>query len=125
MTLLFKNTIENEKLFPDIYGCLYNDKNVLYKTFIKYFPKKIGFLLSYMLKKYPLCMEQYKKMFSTCRIPQIKKDILKSSKNSNHIVIIYKNEFYILTVQNLLTINDELKIIKEITRMLKKIKYTS
>jgi carnitine O-acetyltransferase len=44
----------------------------------------------------PLCMDQFSKLFSTCRIPGIPKDALVTCgpDESKHVVVIRKNQFY-------------------------------
>ena len=44
-----------------------------------------------MSGKDPMEMEQYYKMFGTCRIPAEKMDYLKYNENSKHIVILHKH----------------------------------
>ena len=43
----------------------------------------------------PLCMDQYYKIFGSCRVPQKKKDIIKLSQpyltSPKHITVMYKN----------------------------------
>ncbi len=43
----------------------------------------------------PLCMDQYYKIFGTCRIPQKNKDLVKIHQpymfQSKHITVMYKN----------------------------------
>jgi carnitine O-acetyltransferase len=44
----------------------------------------------------PLCMDQFSRLFSTCRIPGIPKDTLVTygPDESTHVVVIQKNQFY-------------------------------
>lgn len=44
-----------------------------------------------MLENDLLDMEQYKKIFGTCRIPHFKKDEIMYNKNSKHIIVIHNN----------------------------------
>lgn len=48
--------------------------------------------------KFPLDMQQYDKIFGTCRIPGLKKDSLSFSPNSKHIVVIAEDNFFKVTV---------------------------
>lgn len=41
--------------------------------------------------KDPLDMNQYKKIFGTCRIPGLKKDHLEYNPQSRHIVVVRNN----------------------------------
>ncbi|XP_077291929.1 carnitine O-Acetyl-Transferase [Arctopsyche grandis] len=47
--------------------------------------------------KEPLDMQQYKKIFGTCRIPGAKRDTL-TFNNSNHIIVIHNNHFFKLPI---------------------------
>lgn len=51
--------------------------------------------------KFPLDMQQYDKIFGTCRIPGLKKDTLTFSPNSKHIVVIANDNFFKVTVYGL------------------------
>lgn len=44
-----------------------------------------------MMGKDPLDMNQYKKIFGTCRIPGIKRDALEYNPQSKHIVVARNN----------------------------------
>ncbi|KAL3281380.1 hypothetical protein HHI36_004590 [Cryptolaemus montrouzieri] len=44
--------------------------------------------------KDPLDMNQYKKIYGTCRIPRPRRDELKFTPNSRHIVVVRNNNFY-------------------------------
>ncbi|XP_008193031.2 carnitine O-acetyltransferase isoform X1 [Tribolium castaneum] len=50
--------------------------------------------------KDPLDMNQYKKIFGTCRIPGVKVDHLEYNPQSRHIVIVRNNNFFKLQVIN-------------------------
>jgi len=45
-------------------------------------------------------MSQYIKLFGTSRIPNFKRDYLTYTPNSNHIIVISKNQFFELCVLN-------------------------
>lgn len=45
-----------------------------------------------MMGNDPLDMNQYKRVFGTCRIPGIKRDGLEFHPNSTHIVVAYNNQ---------------------------------
>lgn len=47
---------------------------------------------------YPLDMSQFKNLFSSTRIPCQGKDKLQVYNNSKHIVVLYKGNFYSLSV---------------------------
>ena len=47
---------------------------------------------------YPLDMSQFKNLFSSTRIPCQRKDKLKIYNGSKHIVVLYKGNFYSLSV---------------------------
>ncbi|CAC5389476.1 CHAT [Mytilus coruscus] len=56
-------------------------------------------------KGQPLCMEQYYKLFTSYRIPGVKKDSLISNHTNlmpepEHIIVICKNQFFVLDVIN-------------------------
>lgn len=46
----------------------------------------------------PICVNQYKRLFNTTRIPGIEKDRVDHFKNSHHIAVICKGYFYKVTV---------------------------
>ncbi|XP_063047323.1 choline O-acetyltransferase [Engraulis encrasicolus] len=51
----------------------------------------------------PLCMEQYYKLFTTCRLPGLKKDTLVTKTSSvmpepEHIIVACRNQFFVLDV---------------------------
>lgn len=50
--------------------------------------------------KLPLDMQQYKKIFGTCRIPGIERDNLSFHPESQHIVLVIDNEYYKIPVYN-------------------------
>lgn len=43
-----------------------------------------------------LCMDQYRSLFGTCRIPkrQGEKDVMKKYSKSEHVAVLYRNQFY-------------------------------
>lgn len=47
-----------------------------------------------------MCMNQYKKMFSTCRVPGLIQDTLLTNFESNatHIIVLLKNQVYKVNV---------------------------
>ena len=49
-------------------------------------------------KKQPLCMSQYKTLFSTTRIPGTVKDFHFTEANTSHIIIIHRGHYYRLNV---------------------------
>lgn len=55
-----------------------------------------------MMGKAPLCMVQYLKLLGTCRIPQPARDevFVAPKGTSKHVIVAYKNEFYILNLFN-------------------------
>jgi carnitine O-acetyltransferase len=53
-----------------------------------------------MMGKDPLDMNQYKKIFGTCRIPGLKQDSLEYNPQSKHIIIVRNNNFFKLQVIN-------------------------
>lgn len=42
----------------------------------------------------PLCMDQYKRMFATARIPGKEIDEYQQNRNSQHFVIFYNGSYY-------------------------------
>ncbi len=46
----------------------------------------------------PLCMEQYKNLFSTSRIPKKNKDEIQKKTNQKHIIVLYKGHIFSLNV---------------------------
>ncbi|TCO68298.1 choline/carnitine O-acyltransferase [Marinisporobacter balticus] len=46
----------------------------------------------------PLCMLQYKKLFSTTRIPKREKDLHKTTFKQKHIIVLYRAEIFTLDV---------------------------
>ncbi|KAM3859934.1 choline O-acetyltransferase b [Diretmus argenteus] len=51
----------------------------------------------------PLCMEQYYRLFTSCRLPGLKRDTLKvqmkaASSEPEHIIVAFKNQFFVLEV---------------------------
>lgn len=44
-----------------------------------------------MMGKNPLDMDQYKRIFGTCRIPMQKRDKLVYNSNSRHIIVLHNN----------------------------------
>lgn len=50
--------------------------------------------------KMPLDMQQYNKIFGTCRIPGIERDNLSFHPDSTHIVLVIDNEYYKIPVYN-------------------------
>ncbi|KAJ3248221.1 Carnitine O-acetyltransferase mitochondrial [Chytriomyces hyalinus] len=51
-----------------------------------------------MARKAPLCVNQYRYLFNSCRIPQRGEDIARTADPSenNHIIVMRKNQFYVL-----------------------------
>ncbi|XP_063902174.1 carnitine O-acetyltransferase-like isoform X2 [Zophobas morio] len=64
-----------------------------YKTLID-----SGKMATDMMGKDPLDMNQYKKIFGTCRLPGLKCDNLEYNPQSKHIVIVNNNNFFKLPV---------------------------
>mmetsp|Transcript_9653 Transcript_9653/g.21608 ORF Transcript_9653/g.21608 Transcript_9653/m.21608 type:complete len:772 (+) Transcript_9653:254-2569(+) len=50
-----------------------------------------------VFKGRPLCMDQFKALFGSCRIPRASKDCVEVVPNSQHIVVLAKNQFYYFT----------------------------
>lgn len=46
----------------------------------------------------PICMEQYKRLFSSTRIPRREKDDLKITKNQKHIIVLHKGNMFSIDV---------------------------
>jgi carnitine O-acetyltransferase len=57
-----------------------------------------------MQKDQPLCMDQYKKFFSSTRIPQNQRDNLRVSSFEKHIIVLYKENIFVLNVYDNLEI---------------------
>lgn len=59
-----------------------------------------------MMGKDPLDMNQYKKVFGTCRIPGVEKDSLEFHSDSKHIVVVHnnnvRNNYLLITIIRLL-----------------------
>ncbi|XP_063699837.1 carnitine O-acetyltransferase-like isoform X2 [Culicoides brevitarsis] len=53
-----------------------------------------------MAGKMPLDMQQYNKIFGTCRIPGLERDNLSFHPDSRHIVLVIDNEYYKIPVFN-------------------------
>ncbi|XP_063529641.1 carnitine O-acetyltransferase-like [Cydia strobilella] len=51
-------------------------------------------ILTEMMGKNPLDMQQYKKIFGTCRIPGLKRDSLSYNTTSKHVTIIHNNHIF-------------------------------
>lgn len=64
--------------------------------------------------KPPLCMAQYNNLFGTARIPGIKCDSFQRAKNSEHIVVIRRDTFYVLK----LLPGDKLPTVEEIAQQI-------
>eukprot|EP00760_Papus_ankaliazontas_P030570 PhM_4_TR4905/c0_g1_i1/m.40703/K00624/E2.3.1.7; carnitine O-acetyltransferase len=43
---------------------------------------------------HPLCMEQYQRLFGTCRIPKLKRDTLRLSPDTTHIIVLRNGHIY-------------------------------
>mmetsp|Transcript_26061 Transcript_26061/g.38534 ORF Transcript_26061/g.38534 Transcript_26061/m.38534 type:complete len:740 (-) Transcript_26061:64-2283(-) len=41
-----------------------------------------------------LCMEQFRSLFGSCRIPRDRKDVIKTHSDSDHVAVLYRNQFY-------------------------------
>eukprot|EP00127_Corallochytrium_limacisporum_P005425 Clim_evm37s204 gene=Clim_evmTU37s204 len=46
----------------------------------------------------PMCMDQYRRMFSCTRIPHLEQDELRTTAKSNHITVRYKGRFYYMSI---------------------------
>lgn len=44
-----------------------------------------------MMGKSPLDMQQYKKIFGTCRLPGVKRDALSYNNDSKHVTVMHNN----------------------------------
>lgn len=58
----------------------------------------------------PLCMYQYKKLFGSSRIPTEDGCVMQSDRNSNHIVVMSKSQFYwfdVLDTENNLLLSEQ------------------
>lgn len=51
-----------------------------------------------VFKGRPLCMDQFKALFGACRVPRAEKDCVEVVPDSQHIVVLAKNQFYYFTV---------------------------
>ena len=67
------------------------------------------------VKATPICMDQFKLLFSTCRIPGPKQDKsrVNISSKMKHIVLLYRNGTYVVEVYNK---NGSRKSLNEIER---------
>lgn len=41
-----------------------------------------------------LCMDQFRSLFGSCRVPLIGKDIVQVDLESDHVLVLYRNQFY-------------------------------
>ena len=64
-------------------------------------------------KEMPLCMNQYKNIFSSMRVPHQDKDEFKISSNRQHIVVMHKQRFYKI---NMLDESGDIRSIAEVDR---------
>jgi carnitine O-acetyltransferase len=65
-----------------------------------------------MIRDTPLCMEQYKKLFGSSRIPSSTGCVMQSDPSSHHIIVLSRSQFYWFDVldreNNLILTDDEL-----------------
>jgi carnitine O-acetyltransferase len=65
-----------------------------------------------MIRDTPLCMEQYKKLFGSARIPSSTGCVMQSDPSSHHIIVLSRSQFYWFDVldreNNLILTDDEL-----------------
>ncbi|WP_053957323.1 choline/carnitine O-acyltransferase [Inediibacterium massiliense] len=71
----------------------------------------------------PICMLQYKRLFSATRIPRREKDLLKITPSQKYIVVLYKGQIFILDVlldsgdmRSFVEIQEDLKYIINISK---------
>ena len=50
-----------------------------------------------VFKGKPLCMDQFKALFGSCRVPKQDRDVVEVVHDSSHIVVLAKNQFYYFT----------------------------
>ena len=46
----------------------------------------------------PLCMTQYNKLLCATRIPKVSRDVIVNLKDSKHIIVLSRNQYYKLDV---------------------------
>lgn len=70
-----------------------------------------------MQKDQPLCMDQYRRFFSSTRIPKTQRDNLRVSSFKKHIIVLHKGNIYVLNVYD----NLEIKTYEQINSELENI----
>ncbi|KAK3595681.1 hypothetical protein CHS0354_026899 [Potamilus streckersoni] len=75
-------------------------------------------------KGQPLCMEQYYHLFSSCRVPGVRKDSLisnfaKRMSEQEHIIVVCMNQFFVLDVVKNFTRMNEDDILMQLDRITK------
>ncbi|KAF5274547.1 hypothetical protein FQA39_LY07159 [Lamprigera yunnana] len=99
-SLRFYKSLQIENLEPEVYHM--NPKKTdtkLFRSVCSKTPSFLSWYVSYLLfNAYPLDMSQYHSLFNTSRLPQLNRDSLYSTKDSKHIIVQYKGNFYVVNV---------------------------
>lgn len=97
--LRFRRSLEDNVLSPEIYHMNPSKSDTeAYQNVMAVTPESSATYVSYAMKAFPLDMSQYSSLFSSTRIPKKGKDELVKFKDSRHIVIIKKGQFYAVEV---------------------------
>lgn len=93
------NSLRTCTLKPEIFH-LNPEKSetVLFERLMRLLPESVSFYGAYAFNAYPLDMSQYFRLFNSTRIPRQNKDELLTDTAKNHILVIYKGNFYTFPV---------------------------
>lgn len=95
----FAKSLRENKLKPEIFHLdPAKSDTVLFQRLMKLIPESVAFYGAYMFNAYPLDMSQYFRLFNSSRVPKKGKDILVTSENKNHILVISKGNYYVFPV---------------------------
>lgn len=98
-SLKFRRSLDENVLAPEVFHLnpAKSDTDQFRKV-IRLFPKSLSWYGAYLFKAFPLDMSQYKNLFSSTRVPRLCKDEIVNYKDSRHIVMMKRGNFYVFDV---------------------------
>jgi carnitine O-palmitoyltransferase 2 len=96
--LRMKKSLEAQVLEPDIFYLKPQNETPFFKQVASFVPESISWYVGYAASAFPLDMSQYKRLFSTTRIPRATKDELVTYETSRHIAVLRNGHFYVFDV---------------------------
>ncbi|XP_064632032.1 carnitine O-palmitoyltransferase 2, mitochondrial-like [Lineus longissimus] len=98
-SLKFQRSLNENVLAPEIFHLNPAKSDTdQFKKVMRFIPKGLSWYGAYLYKAFPLDMSQFKNLFSSTRVPRLGKDEIVSYKDSRHVVVMKRGNFYVFDI---------------------------